>query len=316
MPDSSSRATAGSAAIQSGLPSCGEHVSGVTDCAPTTVADAICDATKRLRAADVESPARDARLLMAHTLGLDHPSLLDRHQSLSASDASCFADSLARREAREPVSRIKGRREFWGMEFTLSPDTLDPRPDTETVVEAALAAFAGREPPPRILDLGTGSGCILCALLRKWPQSFGVGVDRSALAAATARRNARALGLAERAAFLGGDWASAVSGRFDLIVSNPPYIASAAVAALAPEVAAFDPLLALDGGADGLAGYRSLAPELLRLLHPGGMAVLEIGTGQAKGVGALLAAAGVDLVGARTDLSGIERALIARRKPG
>ncbi len=275
------------------------------------IADVTCRATKRLRDAGVESPARDARLLLAHSLGVPHPSLLDRHGQLTAEQALQFEQLLARRAAREPVSRIKGVREFWGMEFALSPGALDPRPDTETLVEAALAAFPAGAPPQRILDLGTGSGCILCALLHEWPAATGVGVDRSVLAAATARRNAGALGFAARASFVTGDWATALAGRFDVIVSNPPYIASGDLAALEPEVNRYDPAAALDGGVDGLAAYRALAPQLARLLAPGGTAALEVGQRQAREVALLLVDAGLEFRAVRSDLSGTERVVLA-----
>lgn len=276
------------------------------------LADVTCRATKRLREAGVESPARDARLLLAHSLGVAHPSLLDSGTRMTAAQVAAFEQLLARRAAREPVARIRGVREFWGMEFALSPATLDPRPDTETLVEASLAAFAGAPPPRRILDLGTGSGCILCALLHEWPTAIGVGVDRSARAAATAHQNAQALGFARRAAFVTGDWAQALAGQFDLIVSNPPYIATAAIGMLAPEVRRFDPAAALDGGADGLAAYRALAPQLARLLAAGGCAALEVGQGQAKGVASILIGSGLEFLGTRADLSGIERVVLAR----
>mgnify|MGYP003353039385 CR=1 FL=1 len=205
---------------------------------------------------------------------------------------------------------------FRSMEFALSPETLDPRPDTETLVEAVLAAFRDASPPRRILDLGTGSGCILCALLREWPGTMGVGVDRSAGAAEAARRNARDLGFGDRAAFVCGDWTSALAGPFDVVVSNPPYVASADIAVLEPEVSRFDPAAALDGGGDGLAVYRVLAPALRALLAPGGVVAFEVGQGQAKEVGELLAEAGLEFIAVRADLSGIERVVLARISQG
>ncbi len=275
------------------------------------VADAICDATKRLRAAGVDAPRRDARLLLADAMGVAHPALLDAGSHLSVTESARFVDKLVRREAREPVARIRGSREFWGMEFALSDATLDPRPDTETLIEAALAAFPDA-PPQRILDLGTGSGCILCALLREWPTATGVGIDLSEAAVATARQNAQHLGLAGRAEFVVGDWNDAVGARYDLVVSNPPYVRSSDIDALEPEVATFDPRLALDGGADGLDAYRRITPLLSRLLAHGGVAAVEVGLGQAEEVGRLLARSGLDPVTVRTDLSGIPRALVGR----
>jgi release factor glutamine methyltransferase len=275
------------------------------------VYDAICDATKRLRAAGVDAPRRDARLLLADALGVDHPALLDPAAPLSETAHARFDGTVSRRAAREPVARIRGTREFWGLEFLLSPDTLDPRPDTETVIEAALAAFPNAA-PRRILDLGTGSGCILCALIHEWPAATGVGIDISDAAAATARANAARLDLAHRAQFVVGDWSAALGNRYDLVVSNPPYIRSNDIAALEPEVAAFDPHCALDGGVDGLDAYRAIALLLPRVLTAGGIAVLELGLSQAEEVGRLIAAARLDLVEVRPDLSGIPRALVAR----
>lgn len=275
----------------------------------------LCDATKRLRAAGVESPARDARLLLAEAMGVEHPALLAPAGHVGVTISARFADTVARREAREPVARIRGRREFWGLDFALTAATLDPRPDTETVVAAALSAFAGGAPPARILDLGTGSGCLLCALLHEFPQAHGVGIDRSAEAVGAAQSNAVRLGFGGRAGFVVGDWGEAIAGRFDLIVANPPYVASAAIAALAPEVAVFDPRLGLDGGADGLAAYCRVASALARLLAPSGAAVLEVGQGQGHAIAALLRAAGVDPERSLADLSGVERAVIARVHP-
>lgn len=288
------------------------------DCAAPSLrtADVVCHATNRLRDAGVESPSRDARLLLAHAVGVAHPSLLDRHAVLTDGQARQFEELLARRVAREPVSRIKGVREFWGMEFVLSPDTLDPRPDTETLVEAVLAAFHEALPPRRILDLGTGSGCILCALLQEWPAATGVGVDRSPGAAQAAQRNAQALGFGDRARFVCGDWSSALAAPFDVVVSNPPYVASDEVGALDPEVRRFDPLAALDGGVDGLAAYRALARALPGMMPPGGLVALEVGQGQSNEVGALLGDAGLEIVGVRADLSGIERVILARSSQG
>jgi len=211
----------------------------------------------------------------------------------------------------EPLSRIVGRREFWGLEFTLCGDTLDPRPETETVVEAVLRRVLDRDAPLRFLDLGTGTGCILLALLSEFPAATGFGVDLALGAVMTARRNAAALGLAERAHFLVGDWGTAMSGKFDVIASNPPYIASAALADLPPEVALYDPCLALDGGADGLGAYRALVVDLARLLQPGAVLVIEVGFSQAPAVAAMLRASGMAIEGCERDLAGIARCVVA-----
>jgi release factor glutamine methyltransferase len=212
----------------------------------------------------------------------------------------------------EPLTRILGRRGFWGLEFGLSPDTLDPRPETETVVEAVLRRFPDRNATLSFLDLGTGTGCILLALLSEFRAANGFGLDIAWGSVITARRNAMALGLAGRARFLVGDWGTTVSGRFDVIVSNPPYIDRAALADLPPEVALYDPCLALDGGLDGLCAYRHLVVDLPRLLKPGGVLACEVGAGQAPAVTAMLGTSGLAIDGCERDLAGIERCVVAR----
>jgi release factor glutamine methyltransferase len=216
-----------------------------------------------------------------------------------------------RREAGEPVWRILGEREFWGLPFRLSPATLEPRPDSETIVEAALKELAGRNTEPlSLLDLGTGTGCLLIALLSELPNASGLGVDLSEEACRTATGNAALNGLAERASFRQGSWTDGLTGRFDLILSNPPYIPSGEIAGLAVEVREHDPLLALDGGEDGLGPYRIFARTLPPLLAPGGRIVFEIGAGQGPDVVALMQAGGLEFRGSRNDLGGHERALI------
>ena len=274
-------------------------------------------AAARLRAAGIDSAGLDARLLMGEAYGLGRDQLLCRAHDPADPEATARLETLlARRVAREPVSRILGRREFWSLDFALSPDTLDPRPDSETVVEAALAALAGRQDPD-ILDLGTGTGCLLLALLSELPAARGLGVDLSAGAVATAAANARRLGLAGRARFERHDWRDGLAGRltparFPLIVANPPYIPAGEIPALQPEVARFDPLAALAGGADGLDAYRRIAVELPDLLTESGFVVVEVGAGQARVVSALMDAAGLTVCGTRADLAGIERCVIAR----
>lgn len=260
----------------------------------------------KLRAAGIEEARREARLLLSHCTGVPAEQLFAHPETaVAAAAAARFEAVLERRAAREPVSHILGKREFWGLPFTVSGAVLDPRPDSETVVALALDLIA----PRRILDLGTGSGCLLCALLHELPGASGVGIDRSAEALRLAAGNAAALGLGDRARFVLSDWGTAIDERFELIVSNPPYIPAAEIAALAPEVAVHEPRAALDGGADGLDAYRAIAAALPRLLTEDGRAVFEIGAGQEAAVTAILAAAGFALAEARADLGGHVRAL-------
>ncbi|MFC7396218.1 peptide chain release factor N(5)-glutamine methyltransferase [Chelatococcus sp. GCM10030263] len=261
-------------------------------------------------AAGLATPALDARVLLCEALAITTTELATRPEKALGESAAQLAAFAARRLGGEPVARIRGMQEFWGMPFLLSPATLVPRPETETLVETALAAVAGR-PAPRILDLGTGTGCILVALLSELPQARGVGVDRSPQAAATARRNAQANGVGDRALFVVGDWARPLAGRFDLVVSNPPYIETATVGELAPEVRLHDPQLALDGGPDGLAAYRRITAEVTPLLTPSASLVLEVGAGQAPQVCALMGQMGLVNSCVAHDLSGIERVVCA-----
>jgi release factor glutamine methyltransferase len=254
------------------------------------------------------SPGLDARLLVEGSLGADTP---DPDAILPAEALARLDDFSARRLAGEPVWRILGEREFWGLPFRLSPATLEPRPDSETIVETALAQFAGRRGEElALLDLGTGTGCLLIALLSELPQARGVGIDLSGEACRTAAGNAALNRVEGRVAFRQGSWTEGLAGRFDLIVSNPPYIPSAEIATLSVEVREHDPMLALDGGADGLAPYRLFASSLPPLLAPGGVIVLEIGAGQGPDVVALMREGGLEFRGGRNDLGGHERALI------
>ncbi|BCB20992.1 peptide chain release factor N(5)-glutamine methyltransferase [Bosea sp. ANAM02] len=255
-----------------------------------------------------DSPGLDARLLVEGSLSIENadPDLILSNDALIRLDG--FA---ARRMAGEPVWRILGEREFWGLCFRLSPATLEPRPDSETIVETALAQFAGRRDEAlALLDLGTGTGCLLIALLSELPQARGLGVDLSDEACRTAAGNAALNGVDGRATFRQGSWTEGLTGRFDLIVSNPPYIPSAEIETLSVEVREHDPLLALDGGVDGLKPYRLFASALPPLLAPGGVIVLEIGAGQGPDVVALMRAGGLEFRGSRNDLGGHERALI------
>ena len=263
----------------------------------------------RLQAAGIASARLDARLLLAHALSRA-PDTLVAELSETVPTAS-FVALIERRAAREPVALILGRREFWSLDFAVSDATLVPRPDSETVVAAALERERGGPQIRRVLDLGTGTGCLLLAVLSEAAEATGVGVDRSPEAATLAARNARSLGLDRRAAFAVGDWADAVAGRFDRVISNPPYIPTEALGTLMPEVARFEPASALDGGADGLDAYRAIIPGLFRLLTPGGRAVLEVGEGQAESVASLGVAAGF-YAETRADLAGIARAVVLR----
>lgn len=271
-----------------------------------TVREALRHGAARLAAAGVDNPRLDARLLLGHAAGLSREALL--REPLRRVDPAPYQALLARRGAREPLALILGRQEFWSLEFEVSAATLIPRADSETVIEAAVASLPDRSRVRRILDLGTGTGCLLLAALTEFPDAWGLGVDRASEATALAARNARALGLAARAAFLCDDWDSALSARFDLVLSNPPYIPSADVATLMPEVAQHEPARALDGGADGLDAYRRILAALPRLLTLDGVAVLELGLGQAGPAAALVGRT----VGFRNDLGGIPRAMVVR----
>ncbi|GIL40335.1 peptide chain release factor N(5)-glutamine methyltransferase [Roseiterribacter gracilis] len=273
------------------------------------------DAVARLRAAGVETPVLDARLLVQHALGADWNQLyIGPDRDLTDDERSELGRLIDRRAAREPVSRILGNREFWSLNLLVGPDTLDPRPDTETIIDSALKLVPDRDLHVRVLDLGTGTGAILLALLTELPNATGLGIDRAPGAVATATENAQRLGLDGRTRFRNGDWGKGIDERFDLIVSNPPYIRRGDIAGLSPEVRDFDPVLALDGGPDGLDAYRELAPDLQRLLDPGGCAVLEVGQGQAPAVMRILEEVGLRSAGSARDLGGIERCVIAQRQ--
>jgi release factor glutamine methyltransferase len=280
-----------------------------------TVAQARRVLADAFRRANLDSPELDARLLAGHALGLDHTALtIDGDRSLGGPAAQELDVLAARRLDREPVARIIGVKEFWGLPLRLTKATLVPRPETETVVEAALAAIdedGARTRALRIADLGTGSGALLVALLTELPSAAGIGTDISSEALGAACDNAGRLGLGRRAAFAACDFGAALAGGFDLVVSNPPYIASGDIAGLPAEVR-HDPRRALDGGADGLAYYRTIAGQASQLLKPDGHLVVELGIGQEPDVAELFRKAGFAPSPARHDLSGIPRALHAR----
>jgi len=267
--------------------------------------EALPAAAARLAAAGIEDARREARLLAAHVIGSGPGQLPDPDQKI---DAVRLAACVARRASREPLAFITGRQPFWTLDLAVSPVTLIPRADSETLIEAALKMFPRRGRVARILDLGTGTGALLLAALTEFAGGFGVGVDVSPEAAALAARNAAANGLGGRATFLAGRWADPLAARFDLILCNPPYIAGADIESLMPEVSRFEPRRALDGGADGLDAYRSVCRALPGLLAAGGAAILELGLGQDVALRGLAKASGLHHLGAEADLRGIPRA--------
>jgi release factor glutamine methyltransferase len=260
-----------------------------------------------LREAGIEEPRTEARLILAHATGLDRTrQLSDAGRLVEPGPALALA---SRRAAREPMAYLLGRREFWGLDFAVGPGVLVPRPETETVIESVLAELPDREAPLCILDLGTGSGCLLLTLLTLYPAAAGVGVDRSGEALAWALRNRRALGLDGRSLLVQGDWLAAVRGPCDLVVANPPYIAP--TEPRDPETR-HEPETALLAGPDGLAAYRAIAAPVLAALRPNGLLVLEIGAGQASAVSGILGSVGFVGVTCRHDLAGRPRAVVAR----
>ena len=276
-----------------------------------TVGFFLCRAGQHLRAAAIDTPRLEARLLLAHAMECRQEDLLRDPRAAvpppppPASAICCAAGWTTCRSRICWASRNSGR-----CRFAVSPATLIPRADSEALVEAALEAFPDRAAVRRVLDLGTGTGCLLLAALSEFPAATGLGLDRVAAAAVLARGNAGRLGLAGRAAFAVADWAAPIAGRFDLVLSNPPYIESGAIPGLMPEVARHEPASALDGGMDGLDAYRAIAAALPGLLAPGGRAVLELGQGQQAAVEAIAAAQGLRSLGCRADLGGVPRALI------
>ncbi len=263
----------------------------------------------RLQQGGIDGTGRDARVLLAHALGVGADRLtLHLQDEMTPAQAAAFDATLDARVARQPVAQITGRRLFWGMEFRVTRDTLDPRPETETLVAEAL-----ERPFLKVLDLGTGTGCILLACLKGMPMARGVGVDLSPAALVVAVANAQDLGLADQAKFQRSDWFSDVAGAFDLIVANPPYIAASEMADLAPEVRDWEPQLALTPGGDGLDAYRSLAQGVGARLMPGGRVLLEIGPTQGPAVTGLLAAAGLEGIRILSDMDGRDRVVVATK---
>ncbi len=277
---------------------------------PFVLSDELLQATTRLRDAGIESPATDARLLIAAAAGLSREEMLcDPDLKLSPNQKTRVEKMIRRRADREPVSRILGRREFHSLSFEVTPVTLDPRPDSEVIVEAAIDYARGMGGKPTLLDIGTGTGCLLLSALEALPDATGTGTDINPEAIAVARRNAASLGCVSRLQFQTGDWLSGIEGRFDIVLSNPPYIPSGDIADLAPEVSRHDPRTALDGGLDGLDAYRILADRIPKILAPSGIALMEIGAGQADDVTGLFSAAGWQPLESRADLAGHNRCL-------
>jgi release factor glutamine methyltransferase len=285
-----------------------------------TVEAARRELASRLKSASIESAELDARLLVGAVMEFDLTGIITAADRRLTPEQADHLEQLARRRlAGEPVARILGHKEFWSLPLQLSPATLVPRPDTETIVEFALEILRADdriEHPLRIADLGTGSGAILFALLFELPKAQGYGTDLSLEALKTARANAARLGLADRASFVRCDYAAGLAGPFDLIVSNPPYIPSGDIAGLSVEVRDHDPIAALDGGTDGLDAYRALIPETAAVLVPGGLLIVEVGQGQSRDVEALMTASGLAPEGSpRPDLAGIERGVAGRKRP-
>ena len=267
---------------------------------------------KRFEAAGLETASLDARLLVCAAAGCDWETLVGRPETRLDAEAEARLAAMAeRRLGHEPVSRILGHREFWGLPFSVTPDVLDPRADTETLIDLALDLARVRADgwPRRILDLGTGSGCLVAALLHEFDKAVGVGIDASARALRVAQANCASLGLTGRVTLQSGNWLEGIEARFDLIVSNPPYIPSADIDGLPTDVRSFDPRSALDGGQDGLDAYRAIARNAKQALEPQGVVLVEVGIDQADAVRQLFADQGFGALGARADLGGIERAL-------
>ena len=282
----------------------------------TPVGELLASAERTLAAAGIEQPRREARLLLAHALGIEAGAIVTMDRTTLV-DADNLETLVARRAEHVPAAYLTGRQGFWTLDLAVSDATLIPRADSETLIEALLIARPERAGVHRILDLGTGTGCLLLAALSEYSGAWGVGVDLSPEACRLAAANAGSNGLGGRAVFLAGDWGDALVGQFDVILSNPPYIPAPDIVGLMAEVVRHEPRRALDGGADGLDAYRRIVPILLRCLAADGLAVLEVGIGQAADVAALVGqAAGLVVRDIRADLGGVPRAVLLGRDPG
>lgn len=282
---------------------------------PLLAREVLRSAVMRLQQARIESASLDARILLEHVLAVSRERLLFLLDSEITIDQYEQMEALVERRAqRQPMAQIVGKREFWGLNFTVSKYTLDPRPDSETVIEYVLERIKNRGAPLKVLDLGTGTGCLLLSLLSELPAARGVGVDLCENALQVAGENALSLGLAERVEFLRSNWCDEVSGKFDVVISNPPYIPASVIPTLAPEVAKFEPKLALDGGGDGFCCYSKIMKALHNIVADGGFAAFEMGMGQQRGMEVLADENGFEVVGVRHDLGGIARCIILQRK--
>jgi len=284
---------------------------------PGSIGGVLHAAAASLAAIGIETPRLDCRVLMAHVLGCDHAWLIGHaDEPLLSASAMEFAALLERRRNHEPIAYLTGHREFWSLSFQVTPDTLIPRPDSETLIETGLTLMGKHGNGARLLDLGTGSGCLLLALLHELPSAIGIGLDDNPRALNIAGNNAAALGLSERASFVAGSWREerlfAEAGRFELVLSNPPYIRNADMDTLAPDILRYEPEMALRAGDDGLDAYRCIARHLPSLLKPGGYFIGEFGDGQSKAVAELLMAHGLSVDGFRNDATGRERCVVVR----
>jgi len=276
-----------------------------------TIADLIAEAAAKLAGSSIENPRREARLLLGHATGLRQETMIANPERVVEADCvEVFVQVVERRGSREPMSHILGYREFWDLRFSVNADVLDPRPETETIIEEVIDRFPVHSDRLCFADFGTGSGCLLLTLLATYGNAQGIGIEASAAACEIAKLNAQSLDLSGRAAIVHGDWNSVLLGcgaDIDCLVANPPYIPSTVIETLEPEVADFEPRLALDGGADGLNAYRVIIPMAFDALKPGGLIVLEVGKGQAAQVISMLVAAGFIDTKTRKDLAAIER---------
>lgn len=292
----------------------GKRALSVANVFTVSAQEALRQAIRTLQAAHVQSASLDARILLQHVLGINHEQwVASPTVDMTSEQATTYESFIVRRAEREPIAHITGKREFWSMDFKVTNATLDPRPDSETIIEALLQRVADKQAPLEILDLGTGTGCLLLALLKELPNAHGTGIDLSREAMAVAQENAMSLGLSARASFHHGNWCDGLGEKkFDIIVSNPPYIPSSSIKSLAPEVAQFEPKLALDGGIDGLDCYRKIIVALPAILNIDGIAAFEVGAGQIQMVADIASENGLQLEGMRKDMQGIPRCLLLK----